>query len=514
MHKLALIILDGFGIGKPNNTNAIYIARTPFFDKIWKEYPHTTLQASGLAVGLPKGQIGGSEVGHLTIGAGRVLYQDLVRINLSFKEPGNQKYGIKNKKNFQKFISSSKIKPAHLLGMLSPGGIHSDQKHLFEILKIMHEAGCKEPYLHIISDGRDTFPTSGKKYAKELVDLIEKLHFGKIVGVTGRFYGMDRDHNWDRTDQLFELMTEGKAHKNADNLIAAFEKNYEDELTDELQVSTKILLGYNGIKENEPILFWNFRSDRMKQIITKLGGTLPKSQFFTMTQYDKTYNYPVFFEKQKLSNTLAEVISKNGIKQLKTAETDKIPHVTYFFNGGVEVIFPQELHAFVESTKVTYDKSPKMRAHTIVDTVEKQYAENEDLGFAVINFCNADLVSHFGVFKSSVIAVETVDQELKRMCDFLTEKGFICVITADHGNADEMIDEATGQIRTAHSMNPIPFIIYDPNHISSFHRHPVLDAESILLDQKKENGLSRVATTVLKLMEIEIPSEYDEGLIK
>jgi len=512
MQKLALIILDGFGIGKPDKSNAIHVAKTPFFDKIWKEYPHTTLQASGLSVGLPEGQIGGSEVGHLTIGAGRILYQDLVRINLSFKEPDNEKYGIKNNKNFQKFIEISKKKPAHLLGMLSPGGIHSHQKHLFEILKIMHEAGCMEPYLHIISDGRDTFPTSGKKYAEELIGLIDELHFGKIVGVTGRYYGMDRDHNWDRTDQLFKLMTKGKAQKNAENLITAFEKNYEGGLTDELQVSTKILSGYDGLKKNEPVLFWNYRSDRMKQIISKLQTTCKNNPFFTMTQYDKTYNYPVFFEKQKLSNTLSEVISREGIKQLKTAETDKIPHVTYFFNGGVEIIFPKELHAFVESTKVTYDKTPKMRAHEITETVKKIYHENEDLGFAVINFCNADLVSHFGVFKSSVTAVETVDRELKSTCDFLTEKGFICVITADHGNADEMIDEATGQIRTAHSMNPVPFVIYDPNHISSYHCHPELVEGSISLDQQKENGLSHVAATILKLMNIEVPSEYDAGL--
>ena len=504
MHKLALIILDGFGIGKPNSTNAIHVANTPFFDKIWKEYPHTTLQASGLAVGLPEGQIGGSEVGHLTIGAGRVLYQDLVRINLSFKDPDNEKFGIKQNPNFKKFIEISKKKPAHLLGLLSPGGIHSHQNHLFEIMKIMHAEGCKEPYLHIISDGRDTFPNSGIEYASELVDFINKFHFGKIVGVTGRFYGMDRDHNWDRTNQLYKLLTKGKAKKNAENLILAFEKNYEEGLTDELQVSTKIIQDYSGIKENEPILFWNYRSDRMKQIISKLQTVCQRNPFFTMTQYDKTYNYPVFFEKQKLSNTLSEVISKKGIKQLKTAETDKIPHVTYFFNGGVEIVFPKELHVFVESTKVTYNKSPEMRAHKIFETVKKVYYDNEDLGFAVINFCNADLVSHFGVFKSSVIAVETVDRELKATCKFLTEHDFICVVTADHGNADEMVDEETGQIRTAHSMNPVPFIIYDPHHILK---------TSPTLDQNTKNGLSHVAATVLEIMDIKSPKEFESSLI-
>lgn len=513
MHKLALIILDGFGIGKSNKTNAIYVARTPFFDNLWQHFPHTTLQASGHAVGLPAGQIGGSEVGHLTIGAGRVLYQDLVRINRSFDEPENPSYGIQSNHNFQSFITNAQKNPAHLLGMLSPGGIHSHQKHLFSILKIMHDQGCKEPYIHVISDGRDTLPYSGKEYAKELTDLINSLHFGKIVGVVGRFYGMDRDHNWDRTQKLLDLMVKGAADKKSRDLIEAFEQNYHEKLTDELQEATKILPAYNGIKKDEPVLFWNFRSDRMKQIVSKLHETYPDNHFFTMTQYDKTYSYPVFFEKQHLTNTLSEIISKHHITQLKSAETDKIPHVTYFFNGGDEVTFPNEHHAFVESTKVTYDKSPKMRAHEIVQSVENEYEKYPNLGFAVINFANADLVSHFGVFESSVKAVECVDQELKRLCAFLTENGFICVITADHGNADEMVDEKTGQPRTAHSMNPVPFMIYDPKHIASYHRHPELDSGSIVLDQTKTNGLSRIAATVLELMGIDVPEEYDESLI-
>jgi len=520
MHKLALIILDGFGIGKPNSTNAIHVANTPFFDRIWKYFPHTTLQASGLAVGLPEGQIGGSEVGHLTIGAGRVLYQDLVRVNLAFDESDNSSYGIKNNTNFQLFIREAQKEPAHLLGMLSPGGIHSHQKHLFALLKIMHEQGCKEPYIHVISDGRDTLPYSGKEYAKELTDLMHKLSFGKIVGVVGRFYGMDRDHNWDRTQKLLDLIVKGAADKKSRDLVEAFEQNYHEKLTDELQEATKILPEYNGIKKNEPVLFWNYRSDRMKQIVSKLHETYPKNPFFTLTQYDKDYSYPVFFDKQSITHTLSEVISAQKITQLKSAETDKIPHVTYFFNGGVEVTFPNELHAFIESTKVTYDKSPKMRAHEIVQSVEDEYEKHPKLGFAVINFANADLVSHFGVFESSVKAVECVDQELKRICDFLTENEFICVITADHGNADEMVDEKTGQPRTAHTMNPVPFVIYDPKHISSYHCHPELacppnrrDSGSISLDQNKNIGLSHIARTVLELMEIDVPEEYEESLI-
>jgi len=513
MNKLALIILDGFGIGKPNSTNAIHVAHTPFFDDLWKNYPHTTLQASGLAVGLPEGQIGGSEVGHLTIGAGRVLYQDLVRVNRAFDEPNNPRHGIKSNKNFQSFIQKAQKESAHLLGLLSPGGIHSHQKHLFTLLNIMHEQGCKEPYIHVISDGRDTLPYSGKEYAQQLVDLIDSIHFGQIVGVVGRFYGMDRDHNWDRTQKLLDLMVTGTADKTSPNLVEAFEKNYDEKLTDELQEATKILYQYNGIKKNEPVLFWNYRSDRMKQIVSKLHEAYPENPFFTLTQYDKDYPYPVFFDKQSVTHTLSEVISREGITQLKSAETDKIPHVTYFFNGGVEVTFENELHAFIESTKVTYDKSPKMRAHEIEKVVVKTHSEHPELGFAVVNFANADLVSHFGVFESSVKAVECVDQELKHLCAFLTENNFICVITADHGNADEMVDEKTGQPRTAHTMNPVPFVIYDPKHISSHHRHTELDSGSISLDQNTSNGLSHVARTVLELMEIEAPAEYEESLI-
>lgn len=504
MRKVALIILDGFGIGKPDKNNAIYVARTPFFDELWNSCPHTKLEASGLAVGLPAGQIGGSEVGHLTIGAGRVLYQDLVRIDRAFAEPDNEEYGIKHNKTFIAFLEKAKEKSAHLLGLLSPGGIHSYDTHLHTIIRIMHDYGCKEPFIHVISDGRDTLPQSGVGYGSTLQKLIDELQFGKIVGVTGRFYAMDRDKNLDRTQQFFDLIVKAKALKNAATLEDAFRNNYKEKLTDELQVSTLIEANYKGLHEGEPVLFFNFRSDRMKQIATMLHEAFPANPFYTMTQYDKSYPYPVFFKKQILTNTLSEIISNHSIQQLKAAETDKIPHVTYFFNGGVEVVFPGETHAFVASTKVTYDKSPEMRAKEITDNVQSALTNRPDTGFAVVNFANADLVSHFGNFDSSVKAVETVDRELKRLCEYLVDKDYICIITADHGNADEMFDEATGQPRTAHTMNPVPFIVYDPKK-----QYP----ESFVLNQSSGLGLSHVAATVLQLMDLPIPQEFDKSLM-
>lgn len=505
MRKLALIILDGWGVGKKNQTNAIYVAKTPFMDKISAEYPYTQLQASHEYVGLPHGQIGGSEVGHLTIGAGRVFFQDLPRISRSLDNPQDPAEGIIQKHTFQEFLMIAKAKTVHLIGMVSPGGIHSHQDHLHKLLEIMHEQGCLSPIIHFISDGRDTLPQSGATYAKLLIDKMHELQYGKVVDVTGRFYAMDRDTNWDRTAKAVEVMAYGKGVKEKQNLLSAFADNYAEGLSDEMQEATRVDREFSGIKEGEPLFFFDFRSDRMKQIVTKIHELFPRNPTFTMTQYDKSFPYPVFFEKQQLSETLGEVISKEGIHQVRAAETDKIPHVTYFFNGGVEQVFEGEEHIFMESTKLTYDKTPEMRAKDIVDGVIKRMEEKPEIGFGVINFANADLVGHFGVFESVVRACETVDRELERLCEYLTNKGFVCVVTADHGNADEMVDEATGQPKTSHTLNPVPFIIYAPNH-------PEL--QNLTLDQNPDNGLSKIAGTILDLMQIRRPAHDYESLIK
>jgi len=504
MQKLALIILDGWGIGKLNEHNAIHMAKTPFMDKISAEYPYTQLQASHEYVGLPHGQIGGSEVGHLTIGAGRVFFQDLPRISRAIDNPQDPTEGIIQKHTFQEFLMIAKTKPVHLIGMVSPGGIHSHQNHLHKLLDIMHEHGCLSPIIHFISDGRDTLPQSGATYAKLLLDKIQELQYGKVVNVTGRFYAMDRDNNWDRTTKAVDVMAYGKGVKEKADLLTAFKDNYAQGLSDEMQEATRVDVTFTGIQEGEPLFFFDFRSDRMKQIVAKIHEVFPNNPTFTMTQYDKSFPYPVMFEKQHLTDTLGEIISRQGVAQIRAAETDKIPHVTYFFNGGVEQVFEGEEHVFMESTKLTYDKTPEMRAKDIVDGVMKRMDENPNIGFGVINFANADLVGHFGVFESVVKACETVDRELARLCDYLTSKGFVCVVTADHGNADEMVDEATGQPKTSHTLNPVPFIIYAPNH-------PEL--QSLRLDQNPDNGLSKVAGTVLELMGITKPTHDFESLI-
>jgi 2,3-bisphosphoglycerate-independent phosphoglycerate mutase len=503
MKKLALIVLDGWGIGKPNENNAIYMAKTPFMDKIWKEYPHTQLQASHEYVGLPHGQLGGSEVGHMTMGAGKIIYQDLLRITLSLQNPKDPEDGIEHKEVFKNFISEAKKSPAHLIGMISPGGIHSHQEHLFNMLKIMKQEGCQSPYIHFISDGRDTPPQSGITFAEELLKILEELKFGKVVTVCGRFYSMDRDMNMDRTQHGIDVIISAKSKKVKNGLLEAFKDNYEEGLTDELQQATVVDSTYKGFQDHEPLFFFNFRSDRMRQIVSKVHELCPQNPIFTMAKYHKDYSYPYIFDKVKAEHTLGEIISQHGIKQLRAAETDKIPHVTYFFNGGIDVTFPGEDHAFVESTKVTYDKSPDMRAKEIADNVINK-VKADDIGFMVVNFSNADLVGHFGIFESTVKACEFVDAQLSRLCEFLTEYGYICIITSDHGNADYKIDEKTGKNLTSHSLNPVPFIIYDPKKYIS---------KNIQLDQNESNGLNKVAGTVLELMELPKPEKDFESLL-
>jgi 2,3-bisphosphoglycerate-independent phosphoglycerate mutase len=505
MKKLALIILDGWGIGEKNENNAIFVAKTPFIDSVWTNFPHTTLQASHEYVGLPHGQLGGSEVGHLTIGAGRIFFQDLPRINNAFDDPYDQKTGILGNHTFREFVALAKSQPVHLIGLVSSGGIHSHQDHLHKLLEIMKDESCKAPIIHFISDGRDTLPKSGINYAKLLLEKINQLGgYGKIVDVTGRFYAMDRDNNWDRIEKAVQVMGYAQSEKKKQDILTSFEDNYRDGLTDEMQEATLVDADFHGIANGEPIFFFDFRSDRMKQIVKKLHDNFPSNPTFTMTQYDKDFPYPVLFEKQRLTETLGEVISRACIPQIRAAETDKIPHVTYFFNGGVETTFQGEHHVFVESTKTTYDKTPEMRASAIVDGVIAKINEFPDIGFGVINFANADLVGHFGVFGAVIKACETVDKELKRLCEYLTQKGFVCVITSDHGNADEMVDTTTGQPKTSHTLNPVPFMIYAPNH---------LELQKISLDQNEANGLSKIAGTILEIMELKKPDHDYDSLI-
>jgi 2,3-bisphosphoglycerate-independent phosphoglycerate mutase len=510
--KVALIILDGWGLGKKEPNNAIHMAETPFFDYLWDNFPHTKLHASGEAVGLPEGQIGGSEVGHLTIGAGKVLYQELSRINKSLQKTLDllQERTVSNEDmagedlmenhNFLDFLNKSKINPAHLIGLVSPGGVHSHQDHLFSLLEIMKLSGCKSPFIHVISDGRDTPPCSGIESARKLISKVNELQFGNIVTLSGRFFTMDRDKNRDRTEKGLSLITKSAGQGdsyNHSNLADVFSELYSADFTDEFIEPVVIDSGYQGLKQEEPVLFFNFRSDRMKQIVQKLHEYSSVTPVFTMTAYDKDFVFAKpFFEKQKVQDTLGEIIANSGLNQSRFAETEKFPHVTYFFNGGVEVQFDKEERMVAPSNKVLHDQSPEMKASEITQSIISD-VEGRNPEFILVNYANPDMVGHTGNFKAVVEAVEKVDNELKKLCEFLTVHDYTCVILADHGNADYMFDLQTKEPHTAHTMAKVPFVIYHP------------DIQGISLNQDEDLGLSNVAGTVLKLMGIE--SEHTEN---
>jgi len=502
MRKVALIIFDGWGYNSKHKGNAIFQAHTPFFDRVFHDFPHTILQASHEYVGLDKNALGGSEVGHLTIGAGRVVLQDSPRITSGLVDFQNGKNDSLLASNLQSFLNKAKIQQPHLIGMISPGGIHSRQEHLYQIMEIMKGAGCLQPIIHFISDGRDSLPNSGIGYAKKLLTYICKNDYGKVATLIGRFYAMDRDNNQNRTNEAVDLILNAKADISKSYLLDAFHDNYINKLTDELQKATLIDPDYQGIKDGEPLFFFNFRSDRMKQLVSALHNKIPKNPIFTMTSYSSNFDFPIIFAKNIITHTLGEQISRSGLSQLRVAETDKIPHVTYFFNGGSEKIFAGESRDFVASTKETYDKTPKMKAKEIVDIAVEKIIQKPEISFVLVNFANADLVAHFGNFESTISACEVVDIESSRLCQFLMDKGFICCITSDHGHAEDMIDEQTGQVKTAHTLNPVPFIIYAPN------------TQNIKLDQNLKNGLSRIAATILDLMGLPSLDIYDPTLIK
>lgn len=511
MRKLALIILDGWGIGEDKPNNAIHMAKTPFFNNIWNHYPHTQLQASSQFVGLPAGQIGGSEVGHLTIGAGRIIYQTLPRINKSLNELESEK-GLLSIEHFKNLLELAKKQHIHLMGLISPGGVHSHEDHLFKLLEVMKQYGCKAPIIHFISDGRDTPPTSGIKSAQKLIKKIHDLEFGTIATLSGRFFAMDRDRNMDRTKKAVEAFVHAKGHDGRhtkevfSNLISTFETNYKNNVTDEFIEPTIIDPTFKGIHPGDVLFFFNFRNDRMKQLVVEMQNTasLPATHIFTMTRYDKTYPYPVLFEKETISGTIGEVLSTLNLKQLKAAETEKAPHVTYFFNGGVEQIFHGELRAVAESNKVKHDLIPEMKAVEIHKNIKNEVLKHHP-EFILVNFANPDMVGHTGNFNAVVAGVESVDRELQKLCEFLTKHGYICLITADHGNADIMYDLETKEPHTAHTLNPVPFVVYDPNDVNN---------QKIKLNQHPENGLSKIAGTALQLMELSKPAKDFETLIQ
>lgn len=497
-----LMILDGWGVNASSNGNAVFHARTPYMDKLLEAYPRTTLLCAGEAVGLPAGIMGNSEVGHLNIGAGRIVYQDLLRIDQA----------IRDGQFFEnEAINSliSKVKTAdsalHLMGLLSDGGVHSHINHLLALLDMAKEKGVRRVYVHTILDGRDTPPDSGADYLKRLQDHIEDIQFGCIASVCGRFYAMDRDQRWDRIEEAYRLYTRGEGIHAADP-VEAVKRSYRRDETDEF-VRPVLITGKDDeapgtLRDKDGVLFFNFRADRAREITRALTDSSfeffernPRPElngYVCMTLYDEKYNLPMAFPPVHLDGILGEVISKYGLTQLRIAETEKYAHVTYFFNGGEETPFPQEERCLIPSPRDvrTYDQKPEMSAVAVAEEVIARIDSNK-YDMIVLNFANMDMVGHTGVLDAAIKACETVDRCVERIVTAVKAHGGVVLITADHGNAEQMIG-ANGQIHTAHTTNPVRLLLVDDT------RRNVRLRTGILGD---------IAPTILHIMGIEKPEQ-------
>ncbi len=499
---VCLIIMDGYGIRESKEGNAIKIADNGTIDRLFNEYPSTMLGASGLSVGLPDGQMGNSEVGHLNIGAGRIVYQELTRITKSigdgdFFENEELLAAIANAKDNNKAL--------HLYGLLSDGGVHSHNTHLYALIKLAKKSGVKELYVHCFLDGRDVSPTSGASFVSELQKVLDTEGIGKIATVSGRYYAMDRDNRWDRVEKAYDALTIGNGVK-TDNAVKAVEQSYKDGVTDEFVVPTNVY--ENGepiglIKEGDSIIFYDFRPDRAREITRafsekEFDGFQRKTGFLNpyyvcFTRYDATFtNVHIAFKPVKLTNTLGEYLSSKGYTQLRIAETEKYAHVTFFFNGGVEAPNKNELRDLIPSPKVaTYDLKPDMSANEVTDKVLEEIASDK-FDVIILNFANCDMVGHTGVLQAAVDAVNTVENCVMKVVSAIKSKGGAALITADHGNADMMIAD-DGEPFTAHTTNPVPFIL-----VSDEYKNANLRDGGILAD---------IAPTLLEVLGEEIPSE-------
>ena len=488
--KCILIITDGIGYKPNGRANAFESAEKPTYDELFRSVPHSLIHTYGLHVGLPEGQMGNSEVGHMTIGSGRVLYQDLVKISLALKDGTLEENEV-----LRELLSKSGR--IHLIGLMSDGGVHSHIEHTIGLAKIAAKAG-KRVFLHLITDGRDVSPTSAPEYLKLLEEILDDNITVATLG--GRFYTMDRDQRWERVEKGYRAIALAEP-KTELSPLRYVENSYEEGVTDEFILPTAFD-GYEGLKDGDGVLFTNFRSDRMREIVTALGD--PNFDRFerkplhlhiaTMTEYDKSFAYPVLFRKEVPKNTLAEVISDVGLSQLHTAETEKYAHVTFFFNGGVEEPVENESRVLIPSPKVkTYDMKPEMSAPEVGDAVLT--AMDEEYDFIVVNFANGDMVGHTGNFEAAVKAVEAVDRELGRIVEKAKRKDYRMVLTSDHGNCEEMVDDE-GNILTNHTVGDVWCFVMAPG-----------------VEEVKPGALNNIAPTVLKLMELPIPKEMDEPLI-
>lgn len=499
--KVGLVILDGWGLGDRSNADAIFNANTPFFDYLVQNYPNATLETSGEAVGLPEGQMGNSEVGHLNIGAGRIVYQELSRINKSIKDGALNVNPVLNKAFA---LAKEKGRKLHFIGLVSDGGVHSSQDHLHALCQMAHAAGIEQYYVHAITDGRDCDPKSGLAFIEKLENLLKTCN-GKIASIIGRYYAMDRDKRWERVAQAYHLIVNGQGQA-TETASAAIRASYQAGITDEF-ILPHLVDAEGCIRRNDVVLFFNFRTDRPRELTTVLTQeAFPEFNmsplelaFFTMTSYDEQFkNIHVLFEKDNLDKTLGEVISRAGKSQVRIAETEKYPHVTFFFNGGREVPFSKEERLLVSSPKVaTYDLQPEMSAPQVASELI-DYMQKNTPDFICLNFANPDMVGHTGVYSAIVKAVETVDQQLQKVVEIGQQLGYEFLIIADHGNADFAVNP-DGTPNTAHSLNPVPVIL-------------------VSVDKKlklKQGILADVAPTLLSRMGIEQPNEMTgKNLIK
>ena len=504
-----LMILDGFGIAPEGDGNAVAAANKPNFDKLVANYPHSELQASGMFVGLPDGQMGNSEVGHLNIGAGRIIYQELTRITKEINEGGF----FKNEALLRAMENAKKDNSAlHLMGLLSNGGVHSHIDHLKGLLKLAKEQEVKNVYVHCFMDGRDVAPGSGKDFVVELENYMAEIGVGKIASISGRYYAMDRDNRWERVQLAYDAMVLGKG-ETATSAVECMEKSYADNKSDEFVLPC--VIEENGaptgtIKNGDSVVFFNFRPDRAREITRAINDkefagfereTLDLV-FVTMTQYDKTLEgVEVAYRPEAITNTLGEYVASKGLNQLRIAETEKYAHVTFFFNGGVEKENEGEDRALIASPKVaTYDLQPEMSAGELLEKVVAKIDEDK-FDFIVVNFANPDMVGHTGNVEAAIKAVETVDSCVGKLVDKIIEKGGSAIITADHGNAELMEDVESGKTITAHSTNPVPFIVAG----EEFKTYTLLEG----------GRLSDIAPTVLDMMHLEQPEEMTgHSLIK
>jgi len=496
------MILDGWGCSQEKEGNAILNARTPNILRLMKEYPSTQLQASGSLVGLPEGQMGNSEVGHLNIGAGRVVYQELTRI-LKAIDDGEF---VKNKVLLEAMNRLHGTGNAlHLLGLLSDGGVHSHIKHLFALLNMAVEAGVEKIFIHPILDGRDVLPQSAKEYICQLEKKLQEIGRGKIATICGRYYSMDRDKRWDRVEKAYRAYVYGEG-ATAGNALAAVESSYNNKTVDEFVYPTNIVDKQGEtiatIKHGDSVLFFNFRADRAREITGAFieedfpgfaRPNRPKVHYVCLTEYDASFDCPVAFPPQNLEDTLGEVLASKGLKQLRIAETEKYAHVTFFFNGGIEEPDEGEDRCLIPSPEVpTYNLQPEMSAYKITDTLLAEFRENK-YDVVILNFANADMVGHTGFYEETVKALEYVDECLGRIVENVQQLGGTVIITADHGNAECMIDLKTHTPFTAHTTNKVPFVLVD-----ELYKDRSLRTEGALCD---------IAPTILDIMKIEKPGE-------